>query len=379
MDLYSKPTDSHNFLLYSSAHPRSCRDSIPYSQFLRIRRICSKITDYDKHACEYASYFLDRSYPIDLIEEAVIKARRLDREELLNPHQRDNKNPADNIILTTTYQPQDNTLKEIVRNNWDLLGKSPNTQKLHRKHLMIGYRRPKNLRDMLVRADVTIKTSKTQAKNQWLMHQSPSLTIQPRTLIQPGIKEFMTRQGLGTQGDVDITSTSSTGDLTQVGATLRRTTPSLSTLIPVNKRKNACTNTKCRYCPLLDKTGTIICNVTGQTFPCMKNISCRSSNLIYCITCKTCNKQYVGQTKHKILQRFQGHFYNVKIGNQNDAVGMHFSQPDHKGTKDFKIQVLEYISLPPQSMRSLAIRLRVEKKWIHTLRCPAPQGLNIFD
>ena len=36
-DLYNKPTDSHNYLLYSSAHPRKCKDSIPYNQYLRIR------------------------------------------------------------------------------------------------------------------------------------------------------------------------------------------------------------------------------------------------------------------------------------------------------------------------------------------------------
>ena len=39
-DLYSKPTDAHNYLLYKSAQPKKCKDSISYSQFLRIRRIC---------------------------------------------------------------------------------------------------------------------------------------------------------------------------------------------------------------------------------------------------------------------------------------------------------------------------------------------------
>ena len=38
-DLYSKPTDIHDYLLYSSAHPQRCKDSISYSQFLRIRRL----------------------------------------------------------------------------------------------------------------------------------------------------------------------------------------------------------------------------------------------------------------------------------------------------------------------------------------------------
>ena len=38
-DLYCKTTDSHNYLLYNSAHPSKCKKGIPYCQFLRIRRI----------------------------------------------------------------------------------------------------------------------------------------------------------------------------------------------------------------------------------------------------------------------------------------------------------------------------------------------------
>ena len=123
------------------------------------------------------------------------------------------------------------------------------------------------------------------------------------------------------------------------------------------------------------------CTATGLTTPCRYNISCKSSNLIYCITCKTCNKQYVGQTKNSIATRFHSHFYirHIRHKKQTDAVGLHFSQPNHKGTEDLKINVLEFIRLPPKSQVALNIRLKREKHRIHKLQCPAPIGLNLFD
>ena len=44
-DLYTKPTDTNSYLRYDSAHPPKCKQSLPYSQFLRLRRICKN--DHD--------------------------------------------------------------------------------------------------------------------------------------------------------------------------------------------------------------------------------------------------------------------------------------------------------------------------------------------
>jgi hypothetical protein len=116
-DLYSKPTDTFDYLLYNSSHPQTCKDSIPYSQFLRIRRICSEMFDYEKHVIEISKHFLRRNYPIELLEEAAILARQRDREILLEQKQKKSKNEGDKIFLVTTYHPSDNCLRDIVKQN----------------------------------------------------------------------------------------------------------------------------------------------------------------------------------------------------------------------------------------------------------------------
>ena len=55
-----KLTDSHSYLLHSSAPPAHVKHSIPYSQFLRLRRLCSDDTDFSEKAEEMCQFFKTR-------------------------------------------------------------------------------------------------------------------------------------------------------------------------------------------------------------------------------------------------------------------------------------------------------------------------------
>ena len=55
-DLNVKATDSHQYLLSSSCYPFECKKGIPYSQALRLNRICSNNEFFDKICNDLEKY-----------------------------------------------------------------------------------------------------------------------------------------------------------------------------------------------------------------------------------------------------------------------------------------------------------------------------------
>ena len=159
-----------------------------------------------------------------------------------------------------------------------------------------------------------------------------------------------------------------------------------SDLSPITEDKESterpdkkCTNRKCRYCPLLNKEGHIVATVTGRKYRTKHNVTCNSNNLVYCITCWRCEKQYVGQTKNSLKQRFQGHFYLDVHDVEKTELSRHFNQNGHQGLMDVEIHVLDFIHLSTTKNATQDIRSGREFDWIHCLHCIIPKGLNSLD
>ena len=55
-DLYQKPTDTHPYLHWTSVHPPHLKYNIPYSQVLRLRRICSSNDLLEQRIMEYSNF-----------------------------------------------------------------------------------------------------------------------------------------------------------------------------------------------------------------------------------------------------------------------------------------------------------------------------------
>lgn len=81
---YKKPTASGNYLHPESTHPRHVIRAIPYSQFLRIRRISSSLDIYDLYAKRLTRELRQSGYKSKDLRKAALRARTLIRDKLLN-------------------------------------------------------------------------------------------------------------------------------------------------------------------------------------------------------------------------------------------------------------------------------------------------------
>src|ERR1051325_6327211 len=58
------------------------------------------------------------------------------------------------------------------------------------------------------------------------------------------------------------------------------------------------------------------------------SLSCRSSNIVYLITCEKCQIQYVGETSRSLAQRLTDHRSNIST-QKRTSIAIHFNSENH--------------------------------------------------
>ena len=157
------------------------------------------------------------------------------------------------------------------------------------------------------------------------------------------------------------------------------TPPSLENKTKDKSTPNECKKTNCKYCKILNKQGEIKSKTMEMNHTTKHNTTCNSSNVIYCIECKTCNTQYVGQTKRKIKERIREHLLTIKKNHGRNDVTTHFNLCDHHGIEDVQVYILVFIYRHPDSLMAGRLRNTIGFNWIHRLKTQSPQGLNTID
>ena len=153
--VYSKPTDRHTYLDYTSYHPRHIKESVVFSQFLRYRRICSLPKVFHQQAIALTEHFLNCNYPYRLINKIYAKVTNIHRSRLLQykPHKE-----SERIPLVVTHNEQIGSFLSSVSRDWDILQLEEELRQVFPQPPVIARRQPKSLRGMLIRSTLNANT-----------------------------------------------------------------------------------------------------------------------------------------------------------------------------------------------------------------------------
>ena len=122
-DLYRRYIDDCVDATSSTRQELNCnqshvKNSIPYSQFLRLRRLCSEDSDFSLKSEEVREFFDKRGYPASDVEAGHHRAQQIDRQSALQTSQKENNV---RIPFTLTFHPHNHAVKSIIPKNFKLL------------------------------------------------------------------------------------------------------------------------------------------------------------------------------------------------------------------------------------------------------------------
>ncbi|CAJ0965952.1 unnamed protein product [Ranitomeya imitator] len=158
-DIYTKPTDSNNLLLFSSCHPKSTRESLPRSQFRRVTNIVSNTNLTESRLDDMVQKFRDRDYPDRILQKEKTRALEYLPSRSQSPKQ-------ERIPFIHTHHPTMPLIYKTINKHWPLLKEAYPQVAAFQAPALMCKRRPRNFRDSLVKADIRSLTK--QPRQQFL-------------------------------------------------------------------------------------------------------------------------------------------------------------------------------------------------------------------
>ena len=399
---YTKSTDTKQYLSPSSCHPPHNINSIPYSQALRILRICSHPSDADRELKNLEGFFLNRNYKPELVQHSFAKA--------YNDYSRapsDNEAPtkgkkSKGPVLVVPYNPNNPPYQTIINKIHNKF-----KSKIRSEKPIVGYYRPKNLRDLLTKARLPTDTvpkrklttvTRNCISNKDLKKEHDYITMRCqkdhrytsdlittleqayRFIDNPNSHHFTAQHK--NCGKIVATPVQAMTDI-QVKCTECQYRYKFSTATPPTRYENelrtvvtarqemtfrrlnpirSCLNFRCTCCRYSITPGTIN---TGTKAYRLLPMNCKAENVVYILQCALCDKIYVGQTGQRLRARFNSHKNSID-NRPKLAVGQHFNEPGHSKA-DLRIGILDQCTREQLNYR--------EAYWIHELKS-VDTGLN---
>ena len=151
-DIYYKTTDTHQYLNFSSCHPRHVKRAIPYNLARRICMICSDDVNRRNRLDELRQFLLQQGYPHSLIDNSISKSLKIDRSSLFLTS--DKKNNIDSVIpFVHTYNPRNMNILPAISHVNSILKNDDKTKEIFGDCTFINSKRqPRNLKRILCKS-----------------------------------------------------------------------------------------------------------------------------------------------------------------------------------------------------------------------------------
>ena len=125
--------------------------NIPYSLALRIVRIVTDPVRRDDRLDELSEMLLSREYPNSVVRSAIQRAKELSRDQALKISAKPSRQSRP--IFGVSFDPRIPNLSNITRKHWRSMTTTDNYLKdVFPQPPMIAYRRPKNIREFIIKA-----------------------------------------------------------------------------------------------------------------------------------------------------------------------------------------------------------------------------------
>ena len=305
-DLYSKPTDTHQYIQWTSCHPRHTKSSLPYCLAFRLRRLCSSEETLSSRMTNLKDQLRGRGYPSNLVTKEISKAIAIPREQALQLKDRQNEQIS-RTPLVLTFHPAFKDVSNTIFKFLPILHSSTYCKDIFQQPPMAAFRRPPNIKDALVRSSLSALTPPTKG------------------FVPCGKCAACTHQIHG-KGILSVNHTYQS---------------SLFTSFTNNK-----------------------------AFGIKIALHCLSYNVVYLITCRSCKKQYIGETGRSFKIRLLEHCADTRH-RRDKPVANHFNLPGHSSRDISAIPIDKPRSSNP------TLRKTLEHHWIHTMQTVTPQGINV--
>ena len=311
--VYFKPTDTHQLLHTDSFHPKHTHTGILKSQILRYKRISSTFTDYESACHTLFSVLQIRGY-------SKSKLRKMKRDIwCFQEHDNTTEIVPKVSVGRSKIIPIVLRYSQVAHKFIDLWkGIIEQNTTFSDYRTIAAYSKNKNLGNFLVRSKLTAQNT-CRSTNQ--------IDFNPQA-----------------QTDQD------------------------------NGSFNFCGAPTCVTCKFHGRENVHFTSFQRNSFFKIHSfLNCKTTNIVYLISCEKCYLQYVGETGRSLADRVREHRSNIKQ-KKKTPISIHFNSENHS-VDDLSVMAIEKIS---DIDNPKLLRRQRESFWQRKLGTKYPEGLNLM-